>query len=510
MTWLSTTALFGACLLSGALGGRQPGRPTPMGRHLLFAILAGAVFAVSAAFWFAAFHLRGQIIDEDFSEFCSCLGALSSGSSAGFSPKRSMAAGLLPAWFAPSFGLFDAFAIAGLISTGLIGAGLYVWGASIKGSRAGFAAAAAGLTLGPLTLLPRMMSFYPQMIAGFVLAGAGAAWAIRTRQGLAMLAAGIGISLALLMDLRGLLWGVALLPPCLLAALFSGGGWLQRAGRIALLLGPLWVSWSWLGPKAYPEITMALEAETDQRMTLYKQGQLDPSVMPPFPRAPSYVFSRTPLTDVPLTLRFLSENARLVKSIQRPEPRVIELRETVQRWLVLTVGSFGAAALALRRRPWAVAALLCSCAPFLLAIEAIGVRMSGHARYWATALPGVAVAFGVLWVLLSDLWPARLRARVGAGAGGALRVGVLALVVTGVLPTLASPVASWRRFSADYEGQYADRVLEEAKTRELMKSSNRIACQRILDRDQASGFGVWPTWYPRKSTRPVPPDPHAP
>jgi hypothetical protein len=171
-----------------------------------------------------------------------------------------------------------------------------------------------------MVLLSRMLNFYPEIIASFVLASAAAAWAIRSRTPWSMLWAGLGIGVVLLMDVRGLMWALPLFGGVALAALLGkqqeyGTG---RANPLLLLSSlclPIVISYL-LGDWAYPDNTTTLEQQVDLRLLFNTHGATGSEFLPTYDDYDTHFrWGRSAIQEIPLTLWFLLEQARF----QAPE-----------------------------------------------------------------------------------------------------------------------------------------------------------------------------------------------
>ena len=159
-------------------------------------------------------------------DYCGGLGSMLMDNEAGWPAKRSRAAAWLPATLAESVGGFEGLALGALVSTMLIGTGLYLWAMASGYREVGLMAVLTAMAMGPLVLLSHMLSYYPEMIAAFVLAAAAAAWAIRARSISTMSLAGLGIGvvgrrsrIAMGLPLFG---GAALAALCVIGARMGG------------------------------------------------------------------------------------------------------------------------------------------------------------------------------------------------------------------------------------------------------------------------------------------------
>ena len=145
-----------------------------------------------------------------------------------WSPNRSRLSGLVAIATAGELGTQDALLANAWAGQGLLGAGLYLWGRSIHSPVAGVASVLAACALVPLVVLGRMLTFYPVIVGTLTFATGAVAVYWRHPGARTATFAVLGIGLALLVDLRGLLWALPLLGLAGLRALA------QRSARSAI------------------------------------------------------------------------------------------------------------------------------------------------------------------------------------------------------------------------------------------------------------------------------------
>ena len=219
-------------------------------------LVAGLVFVWIADGRLADIYGLSPWNSADFIDYCSGLLHMS-GEDAPWPIKRSKFAGLIPLGLKPSYGLVGAFRAGALVSTFLVGAGLYAWGRVLAGRAAGLMAVVAALGFAPIVRLPRMLNYYPEATAFFVIGAAmfSAGLMHPKRRGLAW--AGAGIGLALCADVRGLVWAV----PWTAAALWAiGWGGENRKSAAKAFVLPL-ILFFFVGRWAYPADTASFESQ---------------------------------------------------------------------------------------------------------------------------------------------------------------------------------------------------------------------------------------------------------
>ena len=405
----------------------------------------------------------------DFAEYCAtALGVADGGTADTISGNRSRMAAWLPAVLSHRYGVLDAFAVATWISVAVTNLGLWIWGRALHSRLAGTAAVVLLATLPMGAQFTRTLSFYPEVNAIVVLACGLACLAVRYRSPVTCLAAGVGMGLVLLIDVRGLPWAMALIPVCLLACLgLPWPSWrrppLGRIGLCLLLFAlPLCGSW-FAAPHAYPYNAASLEDQTDIEQRYRDIGI--PAKFEGLPDRPHFIYGRSPLTDLPATVHFLLAEGRAATERQRHDAAekgrpTAEIR--VYPWLPLGAASLLLTLLHLWRRPQVLLALAAGSLPFLLALQRTVQlllsyeRMVGQAQLLLAVFMGVAYAGLCLGVLPRDAgeqrswppaWPVLSWPRwAGRGWWGLAILVPLALVQHWV-PSHLSPWASWRHDS---------------------------------------------------------------
>ena len=343
-------------------------------------------------------------ISTDFMEYCGGLGSMMLDDEAGWPAKRSRGAAWLPDLMAGPLGILDGLAMAAVISCGLIGGGLYLWGRALGGRTAGVVAMLASLAMGPMVLLSRMLSYYPEIIASFVLGAAATAWAIRARTPMTMLLAGTGIGAVLLVDVRGLMWALPLLGGAGLAALLGVRKedgveprviWTRRALLVGALLVPIVLSYQ-AGTWAYPAHTTSLELQLDLRPLFATHGATGPDFVPPYEIDTAYRWGHSPVWEIPGTLGFILAQS----SMEAPEGLAAQegvgsASQHIDPWMLLAgLGVVGALAVA-RLRSWRLWALFCTLFPFAIALRGMDVVEEMQPRILTHWMPGLAVLIGL-------------------------------------------------------------------------------------------------------------------
>ena len=385
------------------------------------ALLAGLLFAVLCLLWFSRFYLGGDYSVSDFQDYCVGVYALREGLPELSPPRRSRLVAWVPAVLGG--GIQTGLARGAFVGTWAVGSGLWVWARSLGGWPSAVAALLCAFVVAPVALQVRLYSFYPVM-DGFLVLGAGSvALGVWRRE---LLWVGLAAGLALLTDVRGLLWA---LPWLVLGGFLSvRGGPVQTARNLAALLLPLILSYA-LAQWAFPESAISLEEQLHAGNLLQARalGQQPLAVLPEVPVR--FVWGHTPLGDIPATLRFLLSNHAEADLGDAVDQQMVLGQHLKPMW-VWSPMLLGLPFWTGWRDRRAVG-LLASCVPFMVALWAGVGGLELRVRFLAQALSFLPI------ILAISLTPRPGRARW-------LVLPVLALVVFGVIPTPLSPAAPWR------------------------------------------------------------------
>ncbi len=442
-----------------------------------------AVLGTALQFELTSLRLGGLWAASDFAEYCAlALGVEEGGLATSMSLNRSRLSAWLPGALSARLGILDSFAVATWISVTVTNLGLWIWGRALHSRLAGAAAVVLASTLPMAAQLSRTLSLYPEVTAALVLASGLSCLALRHRHPVLRLAAGAGIGLVLLIDGRGLLWALALSPLGLLACLgLPWADWRRPPWRrIALgsLLFALPIQLSWFaGPRAYSAQTVSLEEQSDVAQRYRDIGIQVTS--DDLPERPGFVYGRSPVSELPATLRYLHAESRAAAPHDRARARLHgspNRERLVDPWIPLGVGALLVAGLSLWRRPQLLLALACTGFPFLFALKRTvdlhysQERMVGQAQLALALLLGVAYAALALGGLPGRSsperpqlqrswpppWPARWRQRRWPAWSGSLWSALALLIplalVQNWVPSHLSPWASWRADPVSPEG----------------------------------------------------------
>lgn len=427
----------------------------------LVALLAGLLFALLCLHWFSRFYLGGPFSVSDFQDYCVGVHALREGLPELSPPRRSRLVAWVPAMLGG--GIQTGLARGAFVGTWAVGCGLWVWARSLGGWPSAVAALLCAFAVAPVALQVRLHSFYPVM-DGLLVLGAGAvALGVWRRE---VVWIGLAAAVALLVDVRGLLWALPWLAIGLLLCL--RGGPIQTLKNLAALLLPLLISYA-VAQWAFPEFALSLEEQlhAGTLMDARAQGHQTQDLTPEVPVR--FLWGHTPLSDIPATLRFLLSNHSESDLSGAADQQMVLGQHLKPMWVWFP---------ALLGLPfWAgwrdrrALALVASCLPFMVALWAGVGGLELRIRFLAQALSFLPILLAI------SLTPRPGRARW-------LVLPLLALVVFGVIPTPASPDARWRVPVAPntvdvqrvaHPDAYAQRIPQYAQCRAALVAGGELA-----------------------------------
>ena len=450
-------------------------------------VLASGVFGgLALAFGFARrFALVYPISSSDFGQYCEMVDIIAHGDPSVISTPRSVVAGLLPAALMESLGVVDALTVSALLGSMVICASLYLWGRAVWGPTAGIAAVLLTGAIGPLAILPRDISFYSAIVASSVLAAAGVAATFRYRGPVPAAVAGVGIALGLLLDIRGVLWAVALVGPAVVAAAVRARQIRGAVLRCALVVTPIVASW-WVGRAVFPEEMASLEfqawfhvEEAVRRTQTVDQWSMA-GIRETFKGG--FVWGRSSPLELPGTMLFLFQLARSVPDAVRGHGDLAGtwLLEGTP-WIAPALLAFVVSCVALVRRPWCLAAYVCSTVPFMATLHNT-VNVFPQVRYLATGMIALPVILGVGFASMSEAGTRGGEARRSGAVPWrrlAALVGLLAMVSTS-LPFLDTIHVPWR--SHDLSQSEPHQTIERVK-----QGAFHSGCEHALRSDLMAG-----------------------
>lgn len=442
MPWLALPLLVLYALVARAFR-RAPPPDEPRAEPGL-ALLAGVAGTALAAFVFVPAAYEGWALTaSDFGQYCQATWAAATGDAHFAFPQRSAVAARLPGLLARRLGIVDGLAVQALLASVLLHAALYSWARLLHGRLAGVAAVLFAAAMPPLAELSRTLSFYPASTAVFALGGASCA-ALLLRPGPApALAAGTGAALGLMIDVRGLTYGLAFAGLGALGILAGAlrapaGGRAPSAASLLLFLTPVALSWPLAGA-LLPEATPGLQPQVSDwlRDACALAGR--PCDLPPL-RDFGFVWGRSPPESLPGALAWLLHaGAGVPAEVARAGVHRAARATLLGAWLPLGLLLLPAA-WAMGRR----AAALLPALPFLLA-ALTAARLLPRSHYLA---PGFVI--GALLLGLGFAGLVEGRSRPGRPRRGVallapfIGAGLLALALLGALPSGLGPDAAWR------------------------------------------------------------------
>ena len=458
------------------------------------ALACSTLVAALAGIWLAPAHLRGDaFLTADFHEYCAGVVRFADWEANTFLHKRSYLA-LLPATvLAGPLGRLGGLWAAAILSVGVIGGALYLWGRALHGRPAGVAASVLALGFGPLVLGTRHMTSYPTLGAAFALCAAAGALAVRFRGPAALAVGGGGAALALAVDARGLIFALPVLTICLATALRAERReWPLRLIAVGLPVGVSYL----LGPLFFTEAAQSLEQQVDVRPLFHRAGMSGPPYDPPWEVPAGFVWGRSPPWRIPSTLAFLWSQSRIPgptgswTGVPSPELR----HAAVGVWLPLLAVALAAAAAGLARRPWRLLALVATLAPFAAVFRGAATMVEIEPRFLAHGQIGAALVLGlgIGAVLQAGAWWRRPAAQPPGPVRAIQRCTPVALalllLVVGILPTWFAPSAAWRHRwrSTVMEVHHAQLGLEPQGEPPHVLQMHRT-CQAALREDGAAG-----------------------
>jgi len=464
--------------------------------HRIDWIISGVIgisFAGIATLWLSQFHTLHPVLESDFFEYCTGVSAIDL-DSPGVSPKRSTLPMILPRFFYSQLGLFDALAMGGIVSAGLLGGTLYLWGRIIAGPIAGMAAGLLGMALGPLTLYTRTLTSYPEMSICFVIAAAATAYGVCSRRYSAAIWAGGGIGLALLADVRGLFWAAPLSATVMIALLLRCHT-RKKFIRLALFVGMLVFSF-FLGGVFYVPDSIGFQEQVDIRPMFYRFLGPESGFEPAYRYTNPWVWGRHSPLNIIDTTRFLLEQSTIEPPtvlLDRPEVAVGRALARNYLWLC---GLAGLSAIwVCRKRLWKLLALLGTTCPFLVALYGNTTLLENHSRFYLQTLPGLALLLGVGFVAIVPGGKCRGKHIVTATA-------LFFAIVLGVLPSPLSPNAGWQiRWQESPDHLLS--TIEEYKSGVRDRDPNFRHCRRALHRLELENKPLNVSFYPE--LRPINP-----
>lgn len=452
---------------------------------LLACALAGAV---SLTWAFAPLYLiEFPISASDFSDYCTAVANVREGQFQGFPIQRSVTAAMLPGLLAGSQGVLGGLVWTAIGSTAVLCGAVFLHGRALHGRTAGVAGVVIAATFPPLVLLSRSVNFYPEVTAICALAMAFGTATLRFSGWLWWLGAGGVASVALLIDVRGLLWAAPALAVALVSAVVRGRGHVGRVSRVLATLVPLGIAWglapfAWSGVSSLQDQSFHYLEDAVRLVGLPTMGIGAPSP------AQSYTFGVDPVSHIPDAVSYLRalDEARPASLVHRASYTGIGRAAVL--WRVPVLVCCALAALSLWRRPGLLFGGALLLVPALLSLRT-ALNMLPQPRQVTAGSVALTVVAGVAFAALLGGALPRVDVR---GRGSTVRVVVglalLALATHGYVPSWLSPSAAWR---AGPMGEMEPRMslgkLARGERTDLSKP-----CARALEADKKRGLPACP------------------
>ena len=452
-----------------ALPWGRPGAPRPPSWRVDLPLALGAGFVVALlSTALLSVHLTEYypVSAADFDHYCELVARVAAGDALPSPGVRLPPPAWLPAALGGSLGLIDGLAVQSFLALVAVCAGLYLWGLAVHGRAAGLCAALLAGTVGPVGFLARDLSFYPVVVGSSVLLAAGVAASLRFRALWPPALAGLAAMVALLADVRGVLFAAPLVALGLAAALIRGHGWRGRGLRAGLLLAPVVVSW-FVAAAVVPPGTVGLERQAvlyaDQAVRdAGGSARVLGRELAETQQATGFVWGVSAPTELPGTFLFSS---RLLRQIPR------EVRNSHQNsrhrvrhllpWALPALLAFSVALAGLARRPWRLAALVLTAAPFASMLWATG-QVLPQERHLATGLAVLPLLLGLGVAVIAEGVPTASSSGGDSGPWPWKR----ALLLTGLLAAMLGLPPSW----LDHESGWR---------RGIVQSEPRTMLQRV-------------------------------
>lgn len=405
-------------------------------------LFAGVLMAALSSFWLARYHLKGwPLTASDFAQYCQSVASLQSGGFQYWVSQRSVPSGWLAGMLSRDVGVVGGLVLSTLIAQAVTGSAIFLWARAAHGRVAGIASVLVACAVAPLVVLSRTVTFYPMFVAACALCSAGAMLAVRYRNLPALFMGGLGVGVALLMDVRGLYWALAGLVITCIGVVPRYIGHLPK--RLGVVLAPIAASWFVARATTLPN-AQGLDYQTrffiEDAVARVPGASVDLGAV----SGQDFLWGRSYPWEIPgAILRLMAMTAKIPPELAQ-SVEVAHNRETyLLPWIGPVVGGLLLWVLRMRLRPWTMAAFLISLGPFAVAYVTTATTLA-HPRYLAVAMLAVPVALGV-----------PLGAFVGAPSPpkvGIPLLGFLLVLVLGVVPSWLSPVAGWRvAFKAEME-----------------------------------------------------------
>jgi 4-amino-4-deoxy-L-arabinose transferase-like glycosyltransferase len=320
-------------------------------------------------------HINLSYIDTDFVDYCVGIATFDDADRY-FPPKRTKLAGIIPWVWSKPFGVFKGLALGASSSFVGICLVIFYWGRKYS-PHTGWLALAIVLSMGPVIAASRMLNFYPELTLLLLLGAFLLSEAFEKQTPTAYILGGIGTSLCLLCDARGLIWGLFYLGLLVIFSLRSHH-WKGKITNASAVILPVWLSWfvGWWNVHNY---SSSLIRQVDIRPL---QHAIDPSQYqgPPFQYPTEFIWGYGNPLDIVSNMVFLLKQ----HSLSLPQ----EITGTTSGywwfWLVITILSIGY--LVIRKDNNHIFSLGLILLPFGLAYWSIGSTVEPHIRFFTQSM----------------------------------------------------------------------------------------------------------------------------
>ncbi|HNH48445.1 MAG TPA: hypothetical protein PKY30_15500, partial [Myxococcota bacterium] len=477
--------------------GPKSSTDAPHSRELLWALGAGITSCIATTWWFSRFHLVGALTTADFPEYCQSVAALVWHEDFYYSRNRSLLNGVMAGLFAREAGIIDGLALSSIFHTMILGSALYLWGRALGDRLSGVSAALLMGAVAPLAVLPRTLSFYPQVVAFFALSGAAVLWAWRWPSPRSILWGSAAVGLCLATDLRGLAFGLTHGGMLLLLAAWywwkEGRGARLFAILSAALILPIVASYA-VSHRLYSDQAPGLEERMDVRKLFAERGYTDAKFQPPYDRPSRYLWGHSSILEIPTTLQWISEQSQLApENWKKRQHNSREIGDQYDNWVWPLAVLCGVVTFVLRGQYRLLLGLTGVLVPYFAQLHTAVSLVDFHVRFLGPGMLIIPALGGVAWAGLCQLPFSPLASRRGpAWLRPTLGFALLLAVMFGLIPTWLSPVAPWRRAIMGDRQPYD---LQQAATQGGMNPKLIYPCLEALkndkDRNSEAGYRIF-------------------
>ena len=376
---------------------------------LLGLILSSMLISFVGVVYLAPYHFALPYFETDFVDYCVGIATFDDWSRV-FPPKRSRWAGWLPWFFSQYFGILNGLLLASWLACWGTALGILYWLKESIQNDFSKGLLVLGILLGcaPWLGMGRMLNFYPEIVLNLVW-GAALVNPVLTKDPSCKkellyryTLAGVGISLCLLADARGLIWAGFLM--ALVLSKLCGDAWKYRfwQGQLiksAALTLPLGVAW-WLGKWVYSTDSASLMRQLDTAPLLRALGESAPNRAMPT----EFVWGHGNLLDLPSNILFILQQPSLPSNtLLSNDLQAFDLQAF---WMASAMVIGGSIILVLWKstQKWTLLPLL----PFLLAFWEIGGSVEPHVRFYMQALPVFVIPITLVLMEGIPHWKYRL------------------------------------------------------------------------------------------------------